>query len=767
MTVTAATTRNDYVATNGQTVFPYTFTALADGDIKVLKNGTALTLGGSNDYTLSGVGTYGGNVTLTSGATTGDKIAIYLDMALARTTNYQNSGDFLALDVNGDFDALWLALQQSTTDTEASVRRPPADAGTINMELPVAVTRANKVLGFDSAGAVEVRVIEGIQSSIKNVKDYGAKGDGTTDDSAAIQSVLDLQGIVYIPAGTYLINTTLRIKSNTKLYGDGTEATILKEGGAGTTLGTMFTSILINQAYYDSDAAGNDSMHVENIAFHGQRSTPIADGAVTATNKGIGGVYFEYASRSRIRDCYFKDGWSGFVITATRTGFSTQLQNSIFDCTVFNAASWLQNGNSGTPRGILVDSAYTYMRGCSTNSCATGFYIGGTQIVVDACNAFNWTYDNGFYCLAPELAMSNCRADGNNFGNGITLAYNTGAQITNCFVRDCSNMGFRLHAPQRNTNLTNCSAINCGYGFRAENTLSFTRGGTDVTAADEVINVAPSGTSNVTVRMVTVDLGAAISGTLFTADGWINMSGASVAGFNGSFPIYSVSGNTIKYISEDATAGNAGGTPVVKYCTHDINLNNIVSDTSELDGIQMHEAGNVVINNATVRTAKRNGVGIDDSRAITVHNSMFYETYESAVYSQNSRNVCIDNVKTYDTKGSTDTSSARGVVSWYQTQGLTVTNVVGTSYKDYWISQLSTTETLVSTGIVKDNYRTDNIAQLDFTKFPIHYEGSGAGTPESAVTAGVGSVWYRNNGGSNTTLYIKESGTSNTGWVAK
>lgn len=837
MTVTSATTRNDYVASSGQTVFPYTFTALADTSIKVLKNGVTLSLGGN--YTLSGVGTYGGNVTLTSGATTGDKIAIYLDMPLQRTTNYQNSGDFLALDVNGDFDALWLALQQGTTDIERTVRRPDADAGTINMELPVAATRANKLLAFDSSGAVttepypdpnsliaqtetgngttttynlaspvsspnllqisidgllqevssysvsggnvifsvapplgsaiEIRAfIERVitTTAISNVKDFGAKGDGTTDDSAAIQAALDLQGQVYIPSGTYLINTTLRIKSNTKLYGDGIEATILKEGGAGTTLATMATSILVNQAYSDNDAAGNDSMHVENIAFHGQRSTPIADGAVT-TNKGIGGVYFKYASRSRIRDCYFKDGWCGFVITGTRTGFNSQSQNSIFDCTVYNATSWNQNGNAGVPRGILIDTAYTYMRGCSTNSCATGFYIGGEQIVVDACNAFNWTYDNGFYCLAPELAMSNCRADGNNYGNGITLAYNTGAQLTNCFVRDCSNMGFRIHAPQRNTNLTNCSAINCGYGFRAENTVSFTRGGTNVTAANEVINVAPTGTSNVTVRMVTVDLGTAISGTLFTADGWINMSGANVAGFNGSFPIYSVSGNTIKYISEDATAGNAGGTPVVKYCTHDINLNNIVSDTSELDGIQLHEAGNVVINNATIRTAKRNGVGIEDSRSITVHNSMFYETYKSAVYSEDSRNVCIDNVKTYDTKGAADTASNRGVVSWYQTQGLTVTNVVGTSYKTYWISQLSTAETLPSTGIVKDNFRTDNIAQLDFTKFPIHYEGSGSGTPEGAVIAGVGSVWYRNDGGATTSLYIKGSGTGGTGWVAK
>ena len=604
-----------------------------------------------------------------------------------------------------------------------------------------------------------------ISGAPNNVKDFGATGDGVTDDSAAIQLALDLQGQVYIPAGTYLVNTTLRIKSNTKLYGDGIEATILVEGGAGTTLASMFTSILVNQAYFDNDAAGNDSMHVENIAFHGQRSTAVADGSATSSNKGIGGVYFKYASRSRIRDCYFKDGWCGFVITGTRTGFNSQSQNSMFDCTVYNATSWNQNGNAGVPRGILINTAYTYMRGCSVNSSATCFYIGGTQIVVDACNAFNWTYDNGFYCLAPELAMSNCRADGNNFGNGITLAYNTGAQLTNCYVRDCSNMGFRIHAPQRNTNLTNCSAINCGYGFRAENTLDFT--GSTVTAADEVINVAPSGTSNVTVRMVTVDLGTPVSGTLFTADGWLNMSGASVAGFNGSFPIYSIGGNIIKYISEDATVGSSGGTPIVKYCTHDVILNNIVSDTSELDGIQLHEAGNVVINNATVRTAKRNGVGIEDSRSITVHNSMFYETYKSAVYSEDSRNVCIDNVKTYDTKGAADTASNRGVVSWYQTQGLTVTNVVGTSYKAYWISQLSTAETLPSTGIVKDNFRTDNIAQLDYTKYPIYYEGSGSGTPEGVTVAGIGATWHRNDGGANTCLYIKESGTSNTGWVAK
>lgn len=43
----------------------------------------------------------------------------------------------------------------------------------------------------------------------------------------------------------------------------------------------------------------------------------------------------------------------------------------------------------------------------------------------------------------------------------------------------------------------------------------------------------------------------------------------------------------------------------------------------------------------------------------------------------------------------------------------------------------------------------------------------GTGTPEAAVTAGVGTLFLRTDGGASTTLYVKESGTGNTGWVAK
>lgn len=43
----------------------------------------------------------------------------------------------------------------------------------------------------------------------------------------------------------------------------------------------------------------------------------------------------------------------------------------------------------------------------------------------------------------------------------------------------------------------------------------------------------------------------------------------------------------------------------------------------------------------------------------------------------------------------------------------------------------------------------------------------GTGTPEAVVTANIGSLFLRSDGGAATTLYIKESGTAATGWVGK
>lgn len=50
---------------------------------------------------------------------------------------------------------------------------------------------------------------------------------------------------------------------------------------------------------------------------------------------------------------------------------------------------------------------------------------------------------------------------------------------------------------------------------------------------------------------------------------------------------------------------------------------------------------------------------------------------------------------------------------------------------------------------------------------PMVITATGAGSPENFFFAKPGSIYYRTDGGSNSTIYIKESGTSKTGWIAK
>lgn len=53
---------------------------------------------------------------------------------------------------------------------------------------------------------------------------YSAKGDGTTDDTAAIQNVLNMFAgckIIYFPAGTYIISSTVTVPAGSRLVGEG------------------------------------------------------------------------------------------------------------------------------------------------------------------------------------------------------------------------------------------------------------------------------------------------------------------------------------------------------------------------------------------------------------------------------------------------------------------------------------------------------------------------------------------------------------------
>jgi len=102
-------------------------------------------------------------------------------------------------------------------------------------------------------GAVATTVQAKLRESV-SVKDFGAVGDGVTDDTAAIQAAITAGagGKVYFPAATYLISSALTIvSSNTRLEGDGVGTVIKNTSLTGHALkffpnNTTATSVFLN-----------------------------------------------------------------------------------------------------------------------------------------------------------------------------------------------------------------------------------------------------------------------------------------------------------------------------------------------------------------------------------------------------------------------------------------------------------------------------------------------------------------------------------------
>lgn len=236
-----------YAANGTQTEFEYPFPIFASEDLAVYYNGARQYSG----FDVADAGnTHGGVVAFDVSPVSGTIVTLARRLPLERLTDFIEGGEFSASAINTELDYVVASLQQVERDQSVFLRYGDHEAPGETM-VPDRALRAHKALGFDENGdpiAVSLEgamalpdvvmggagaVIRTTQDKLRDrvsIKDFGAIGDGLSDDTLAIQQALAVHDHVYVPPGTYLISAPVTLGFRQSLVGAGQSSTLLCNG---------------------------------------------------------------------------------------------------------------------------------------------------------------------------------------------------------------------------------------------------------------------------------------------------------------------------------------------------------------------------------------------------------------------------------------------------------------------------------------------------------------------------------------------------------
>lgn len=236
--------KNRYVYDGAQFNFPISFPFLDEKHIQVryAKRGQEDTdshIMNPSYYMITGAGNpAGGVLTRLSNWEPGIVIVIIRDVPITQLHQYTQYDNFPA-ESHEDALAKLTMICQELDEICSRAITVPATSKKVPQEWWKAIydeithardqvlaglTLAGNVTGATMVvadGTTTPRSISDRLADIVNVKDFGAKGDGVTDDTEAIQAALLLavKG-VFFPAGTYITTKTLVVRDNLSIHGD-------------------------------------------------------------------------------------------------------------------------------------------------------------------------------------------------------------------------------------------------------------------------------------------------------------------------------------------------------------------------------------------------------------------------------------------------------------------------------------------------------------------------------------------------------------------
>lgn len=244
---------------------------------------------------------------------------------------------------------------------------------------------------------------------------YGAKGDGVTDDTAAIQAAIDNNKVVKIPEGKYLISSTITIPQDRYVFGEGNVQQAVGRSTLYTTANICMIKFTSHRSSIENLVLEHDSSNTSNIIEFGNchyltlQNIAFNHGSTQCEATGIN---FESD----------EDQWCGYIKLKNVT--MSLYKHSLYGrCTLMSVEDCILNRASDVNLH-LGGEVYSFT-GCDISGTGTALEYTGTYEI-----SFNGCYFEG-YMLHNAFILSDKKASLNLEGSKVYYANNTIAIGTN------------------------------------------------------------------------------------------------------------------------------------------------------------------------------------------------------------------------------------------------------------------------------------------------------------------------------------------------
>jgi polygalacturonase len=247
-------------------------------------------------------------------------------------------------------------------------------------------------------------------TTVRNVRDYGARGNGTTDDTNAIQNAINslpsTGGTVDIPAGTYLIDAVKGINLRSRMHLRLASGAVLR---AKTNSADWYNVLLVKS--------------VTDVEVSGGQIEGDLDRHIGSTGQWGHGIWVRGSARVTIRDMLLRKCWGDGICVGS---VGNTLPSDVVVANVICSANRRQGMSIGQCNNVRVyDSEFSHTVGIPTG-CGIGIDIEPTPTVP------GW---------ATNVLIQNCNLH-HNKGNGIQVyKLVRGTTIRSCTVMNNGGYG--------------------------------------------------------------------------------------------------------------------------------------------------------------------------------------------------------------------------------------------------------------------------------------------------------------------------------------